>query len=207
MQQRCVRQHRTRYASADLAPKSKGRHVAAARDRKVTGVLMPLSLAAVAPDDEQAVAIMQFPECQVVQYVSHAWNIPMSGRTIQEQIEATNMPPLLSRLRLAPQTRHKLKNRHADFGGFLRVSAGGEFVANSVSRTDYVKKIGCKSLILNGAPGRIRTCDLRLRKPWKTVLKQCSKSILPQICHKNFAAIGSSKSDLNGGSVTVRSHV
>jgi len=48
--------------------------------------MVPLSLAAVAPDDEQAVAIMQFPECQVVQYVSHAWNIPMGGRTIQEQM-------------------------------------------------------------------------------------------------------------------------
>lgn len=207
MQKRRVRQHCARYASADLAPKPQGRQVAAARDRKVASTMVPLSLAAVAPDDEQAVAIMQFPECQVVQYVSHAWNIPMGGRTIQEQTEAMNMPPFPSRLGLAPQTRHKLKNPHADFGGFLRVSAGGRFVANPISRTDYVKEIGCKSLILNGAPGRIRTCDLRLRKPSNIQTYQCSSDYSPQICHRYFSAIGSSKSDLNGGSVTVRSHV
>lgn len=130
MQQGCVREHRARYASADLASKPKGRDVAAARYGKVASTLVPLPLTAVAADDEQAVAINQFPKCQVVQYESHAWTIPMAGRTIQEQKEATTIPPLTSRLGFAPQTRHKLKNPSADFGGFLRVSAGGRFVAN-----------------------------------------------------------------------------
>ena len=86
MQQRCVRQHRARYAPADLAPKSKGGHVAAARDRKITGALMPLPLAALAANHEQTVAINQFPECQVIQYTFHTLTILRTMRTIQEQM-------------------------------------------------------------------------------------------------------------------------
>lgn len=71
MQQRCVRQHRTGYASADLAPKSKSGHVAAARDRKVTGALMPLPLAALAANHEETVAINQLTKCQIVQHAFH----------------------------------------------------------------------------------------------------------------------------------------
>lgn len=48
------------------------------------------------------------------------------------------MPPFPSRLGLAPQTRHMFKMIVADFGGFLRVSAGGDFVANRLICRRYV---------------------------------------------------------------------
>ena len=48
---------------------------------------------------------------------------------------------------VAPQTRHKRKNPAADFGGFLRVSAGGRFVANWPNFGGYEKQTPSKLLI------------------------------------------------------------
>ena len=42
---------------------------------------------------------------------------------------------------------------------------GAEFVARQLITIVYGNLIATKSLKYNGAPGRIRTCDLRLRKP------------------------------------------
>lgn len=125
MQQRRVRQHRTRYASADLAPKPQGGHVAAARDGKVAGALMPLSLTALAANHEQTVAVSQLPKSKIVQYMSHALTIPTSTRTIQEQTK-WHTATLFWRIS-AP--RHKLatspkilRRTMADFCGFQRVA-------------------------------------------------------------------------------------
>jgi hypothetical protein len=71
----------------------------------------------------------------------------MVGRTIQEQTEVNTSALLCLRIGLSPQTRHKLKKPRADFGGFLRVSAGGKFVASYVDFSKYENQMPSKLLI------------------------------------------------------------